>query len=52
MKTFKHILMGHKIFLKLFDGPQHIFLCSLLVILISKLMGSENKMSKLVTNEI
>ena len=45
MKHFKHILMGHKIFLKILDGPQNIFLCSPLEIFISKLMGSENKMS-------
>ena len=36
MINFKHILMGHEIFLKLFDGPRNIFLCSPLVILIFK----------------
>ena len=25
MKYFEHILMGHEIFLKIFDGPQNIF---------------------------
>ena len=28
MKYFRHILMGHEIFLKIFDGPQKIFLCA------------------------
>ena len=36
MKNLKHILMGHEIFLKIFDGPQNISLCSPLVILIFK----------------
>ena len=25
MKYFKHILMGHEIFFKIFDGPRNIF---------------------------
>ena len=25
MKYFRHILMSHEIFLKMFDGPQNIF---------------------------
>ena len=25
MKQFRHILMGHEIFFKIFDGPQNIF---------------------------
>ena len=28
MKYFRHILVGHEIFAKNFDGPQNIFLCS------------------------
>ena len=31
MKNFKHMLMGQEIFLKIFDGPQNIFLCTPLV---------------------
>ena len=52
MKNFNHILMGHKIFLKIVDGPQNIFLCSPLVILIFKLKESEQKISKLAIKEI
>ena len=44
MKNFKHISVRHEIFLKIFDGPQNIFLCSLLVILICKIRESESKM--------
>ena len=40
MKNFKHILMGHEIFIKIFDGPRNIFLCSPLVTLIFKLRES------------
>ena len=50
--NFKHILMGHEIFLKIFDGAQNIFLCSPLVILIFKLRESERKISKLAIKEI
>ena len=52
MKSFKHILMDHEIFLKIFDGSRNIFLCSPLVILIFKLKESERKMSKLAIMEI
>ena len=52
MNNFKHILMGHEIFFKIFDGPQNIFLCSALVILIFKLRESEHKMFKLAIEEI
>ena len=52
MKSFKHILMDHEIFLKIFDGQRNIFLCSPLVILIFKLKESERKMSKLAIMEI
>ena len=52
MKYFKHILMGHEIFFKIFDGPKNIFLCSLLVILFFKLRELEHKISKLAIKEI
>ena len=32
MKYFRHILMGHEIFLKIFDGPQNFFLRSIFII--------------------
>ena len=44
MKHFKHVLI--------FDGPQNIFLCSSLVILIFKLREFDHKMSKLAIKEI
>ena len=43
MKNFKHILMGHEIILKFFDGSQNIFLCFPLVILIFKLGSLSTK---------
>ena len=43
MKYFRHILMGHKIFFKMFDGSQNISLCSIFVILFSKLTGRITK---------
>ena len=52
MKYFRHILMGHEIFFKIFDGPQNIFLCSIFVILFFKLRGLEHKISKLTIKEI
>ena len=52
LKNFNHILMGHKIFLKIVDGPKNIFLCSPLVMLIFKLRESEQKISKLAIKEI
>ena len=52
MKYFRHVLMGHEIFLKIFDGPQNIFLCSVLVILFFKLKGLKHKISKLAIKEI
>ena len=39
MKYFRHILMDHEIFFKIFDGPRNIFLCSILIILFFKLKG-------------
>ena len=40
MKHFRHVLMGHEIFAKNFDGLQNIFLCS--IFLCSKGVGSQN----------
>ena len=37
MKYFRHILMRHEIFFKIFDGPQDIFLCSIFAISFFKL---------------
>ena len=48
MKCFKYILMDHEMFLKVFDGPQNIFLCSFLILNFSKFIekfkwvGAEN----------
>ena len=36
MKYFRHILMDHEIFFKIFDGPRNIFLCSIFKILFFK----------------
>ena len=36
MKHFRHILMGHEIFFKIFDGTRNIFLCSIFKILVFK----------------
>ena len=33
MKYFMHILLGHEIFFKIFDGPRNTFLCSIFIIL-------------------
>ena len=52
MKYFRHILIGHEIFPKIFDGPQNIFLCSTFVILFFKLRGLQHKISKLAIKEI
>ena len=35
--------MVHEIFFKIFDGPQNIFLCSIFVILFSKIKGLDHK---------
>ena len=51
MKYFRHILMGHEIFFKTFDGPQNVFLCSVFGILFFKLKGLKHKMSKLIIKE-
>ena len=52
MKYFSHILMGHEIFFKIFDGSQNIFLCSFFIILFFKLRGLKHKISKLAIKEI
>ena len=52
IKYFRHTLIGHEIFFKIFDGPQYIFLCSISVILFFKLSGLEHKISKLAITEI
>ena len=51
-KYFRHILMGHEIFFKIFDGPQNIFLCSIFTILFFKLKGLKYKIFKLAFKEI
>ena len=51
-KFFRHILMGHEIFFKIFDGQRNIFLCSIFLILFFKLKGLKHKMSKLAIKEI
>ena len=43
MKYFRHILMGHEIFLKVFDGTQNISLRSIFIILFLKLRGWSTK---------
>ena len=52
MKYFRHILNGHEIFFKMFDGPQNIFLFSIFVILFFKLRGLGHKIFKLAIKEI
>ena len=51
MKYFRPILMGQKIFFKIFDGPRNIFLSSIFIILFFKLKGLE-QVSKLAIKEI
>ena len=43
IKYFRHIVLGHEIFFKIFDAPQNIFLCSIFVILFLKLRGWSTK---------
>ena len=52
MKYFRYIFMCHEIFFKIFDGPQNIILCSIFIILFSKLRELEHKISKLAISEI
>ena len=52
MKYFRHILIGHEILFKFFDGSKNIFLCSIFVILFFKLRRLEHEISKLAIKEI
>ena len=52
MKYFQDILMGHELFLDIFNGPRNIFLSCIFVILFFKLRGSEHKTSKLAFKKI
>ena len=52
MKYLRHILMGHEMFFKIFDGPRNIFLCSIFIILFFKLKGFKHKIFKLAIKEI
>ena len=52
MKYLRHILMGHEIFFKIFDGPRNTSLCSNFIILFFKLKGLLHKISKLAIKEI
>ena len=52
MKYFRHQLMSHEIFFKIFDRPQSIFLCSIFVISFFTLRGLEHKIYKLAIKEI
>ena len=48
VKYFRHILIGHEIFFKIFVGP----ITKFFVILFFKLMGLEHKISKPGIQEI
>ena len=52
IKYFWHILMGHEILFKDFDGPRNIFLCSIFIILFFKLKELKGKISELAIEEI
>ena len=56
MKYFRHVVMGHEIFLKIFDGPQKFFLfssfLSFLVISFKNLWWSRKKLLKLAMKGI
>ena len=52
MKYRRHILMGHEMFFKIFDGLRNIFLCSIFIILFFKLKELKHKISKLAIKEI
>ena len=51
-KHFRHILMDHEIFFKIFDGPQDVLLCYIFLLLLFKLRELQCKISKIVINEI
>ena len=46
IKYFRHILMGHEIFFKVFDGPQNVFLRFVCIILFFELRGWGTKYPK------
>ena len=52
MKYLWHILIGHEIFFKTFDGLRNIFLCSIFILLLFYLKGLKHKISKLAIKEI
>ena len=52
IKYLRHILMGHEIVFKIFDGPRNIFGFSIFIILFFKLKGLKHKISKLAIKEI
>ena len=52
MKYFRHILTGHEIFFKIFDGPRNMFLCSIFIVLFFKLKELKHKISTLTIKEI
>ena len=52
IEYFRHLLMGHEIFFKIFDGLQNIYICSIFLILFFKLRVLEHKMFKLAIKEI
>ena len=51
MKYFRHILIGHEIFFKIFDGPQNIFLSSIFTFFFN-LKALKHRISKLSAKEI
>ena len=52
MKHLRHILIGHEIFFKIFDGPQNIFLCSIFIISFFNSKRLKHKICKLTIKEI
>ena len=52
MKYSRHILTGHEIFLKIFDGARNIFFCSFFMIFFFKLKGLKHQTTKLAIKEI
>ena len=52
MKYFRHILMDHEIFFKIFDGPRNIFLSSIFIILFYKLKVLKHRIYKQAIKQI
>ena len=52
LKYFRHTLIGHETFFKIFDKPRNILLCSIFIILFFKLKWLKHKISKLAIKEI